>query len=254
MRGLPILTFHSIDGSGSVNSVSPRQLDAMLRPLAEAGFRGRAVGAALDHWKRSGDHGREFAISFDDGYANVLHAGLPVLRELGFTATVFVVTGRCGENNDWLDGSAGIPGMPLMAWRDLHELLAGGWEIGSHGHLHLCLPRQARGEIERDVVAAKTAIRERLGVAAPHFAYPYGAHDATVRAVVGEHHELAFGTRLAVAGSREVDERLEVPRVDTYYLRGLPAVEMLFSRRGRAYLAARRLGRTLRGLVAGAVR
>ena len=47
-----------------------------------------------------------FAITFDDGYEEVLTLGLPSCRSLGFTATVFAVPGELGGCNSWDDGGA----------------------------------------------------------------------------------------------------------------------------------------------------
>jgi peptidoglycan/xylan/chitin deacetylase (PgdA/CDA1 family) len=42
-------------------------------------------------------------ITFDDGYRSVHDLALPVLRELGLAATVFVTSGHIGEHNMWND-------------------------------------------------------------------------------------------------------------------------------------------------------
>src|SRR5207245_14546 len=48
------------------------------------------------------------AISFDDGYRGVLRHALPVLRQLGLPATVFVVAGALARTEPfWWDRLAG---------------------------------------------------------------------------------------------------------------------------------------------------
>ena len=42
-----------------------------------------------------------FGIAFDDGYCNVGHNALPVLNELGFTATLYCVANQIGGSNRW---------------------------------------------------------------------------------------------------------------------------------------------------------
>ena len=39
--------------------------------------------------------------TFDDGYTGVKEYGLPILKEFGFTATVFVCSNYIGKKNDW---------------------------------------------------------------------------------------------------------------------------------------------------------
>jgi peptidoglycan/xylan/chitin deacetylase (PgdA/CDA1 family) len=46
---------------------------------------------------------RAVCITFDDGYRSVHDLALPVLREFGLPATVFVTTGHLGESNMWND-------------------------------------------------------------------------------------------------------------------------------------------------------
>src|SRR5207244_4205263 len=53
------------------------------------------------------------ALTFDDAYACVFEHAAPVLRGLGWPATVFVVTGRIGGWNEW-DAPRGIARAALM--------------------------------------------------------------------------------------------------------------------------------------------
>ena len=46
---------------------------------------------------------RAIAITFDDGYRSVHDLALPVLREFGLPATVFVTSGHIGERDMWND-------------------------------------------------------------------------------------------------------------------------------------------------------
>jgi peptidoglycan/xylan/chitin deacetylase (PgdA/CDA1 family) len=46
---------------------------------------------------------RAVCITFDDGYRSTHDLALPVLREFGFPATVFVTTGHVGSSNMWND-------------------------------------------------------------------------------------------------------------------------------------------------------
>jgi peptidoglycan/xylan/chitin deacetylase (PgdA/CDA1 family) len=46
---------------------------------------------------------RAVAVTFDDGYRNTLTVALPLLKEFGVPATVFVLTGSGGERRMWID-------------------------------------------------------------------------------------------------------------------------------------------------------
>lgn len=242
----PIITFHSIDDSGSVISISPRRFAGIIDEIAASGWLGCNVSDALAAWRKGDHHPRRIALSFDDGYRNLLDGALPVLRAAGFSATVFVVAGRCGGDNRWPGQPSSIPTLELLDWGHLEQLLAAGWEIGSHGLDHLTLTTLSPERAGRELRAARGALEERLGCDARLLAYPYGIHDPTVRALAAEVYEAACGTRLALATPADLESPFELPRLDAYYLRGFSANKAIASPIGRAYLAARRWARQAR--------
>ncbi len=101
-KAVPILTYHSLDNSGAVTSVAPREFRGHMQILAQRGFNGISLADLLDCWAGRGTLPQHpVVITFDDGFANVLEHAAPSLADLGFGATIFVVTGRCGQTNDW---------------------------------------------------------------------------------------------------------------------------------------------------------
>lgn len=242
----PIITFHSIDDSGSVISTPRAGLARIVEDLATAGWRGCTLSDALAAWRRGDGGERLVALSFDDGYRNVLRHALPLLSDAGFSATVFVITERCGEDNLWAGQDAAIPAMELLGWPELDELLSAGWEVGAHGCRHLALPPLSREQVRRELRQARDILERRLSVDVPLFAYPYGAHDDTVRELARDVYEGACGTRLALATPADLRAPFELPRIDAYYLRGFAVTDAIDSFIGRGYLAVRRWGRALR--------
>src|SRR5687768_11191153 len=90
-----ILAYHGVSNKPAPNSVTAEDFE---RQLLEAGRRYRFV--SLETLVRSlGDEtGADLlTVTFDDGYANVLTYGYPVLRRLGIPATIFVVSGCVGR-------------------------------------------------------------------------------------------------------------------------------------------------------------
>jgi peptidoglycan/xylan/chitin deacetylase (PgdA/CDA1 family) len=134
----------------------------------------------------------------------------------------------------------------LLGWDDLESLSDAGCEIGSHGADHVDLSRVEPQDAADEIEGAKAQLEERLGSAVPLFAYPYGAHNATVRDLARRAHSAACGTRLALASDADLEDGFRLPRIDAYYLRRIPPAAAISSRRGRAYLATRRLLRRLR--------
>src|SRR3979411_1343692 len=90
-RPVPILTYHSLDDSGAVTSVAPRDFREHMQILAHRGFTGITLSALLDCWDGRGTlPPRPVVITFDDGFSNVLEHPPPPLADLGFGATIFV--------------------------------------------------------------------------------------------------------------------------------------------------------------------
>ncbi|HXJ42352.1 MAG TPA: polysaccharide deacetylase family protein [Bryobacteraceae bacterium] len=76
--------------------VRPEVFAAQMEVLAQLG-----VARPLAEVERTG---RGVAVTFDDGYADNLHAAVPVLERLEIPATVFVVSGAIGGREFWWDG------------------------------------------------------------------------------------------------------------------------------------------------------
>jgi peptidoglycan/xylan/chitin deacetylase (PgdA/CDA1 family) len=245
---VPILTYHSLDESGSVISVAPDVFRAHIRGLRARGLRGVGVGEVVDAWEAGRTLPHTVAIAFDDGFRSVLDIAAPVLHEVGFRATVFAVAGHLGGRNDWPTQARGVPILPLLSARDLYTLAADGFEIGAHGVTHVPLDRLSPGEVESETAGAKQILEDVAGTQVRVFAYPEGRADASVRHAVAARYRAACSTELRGAGPR--DDRHWLPRLDMYYFRGGLPRRLLGTSWGAAYVRLRRLGRAVRSLVA----
>src|SRR5579859_1498798 len=80
-------------------------------------------------------HGKQQAVSFDDGHISNYELALPVLKEFTIPAIFFVTT--C-----WVDLLGSV-----MTWPQLRELAAQGHIIGSHTHTHALLTTCGRAAL-----------------------------------------------------------------------------------------------------------
>lgn len=134
-----------------------------------------------------------FALTFDDGYEDFASLAHPTLVELGFTATVFVVTGQLGARADWLAGTRPA----LLDAAEIRRLAAQGVQFGSHGLTHVPLTDRSDSDLIRELVESRDTLSEITGDAIRTIAWPYGRHDGrTRRAVAKAGYDFAF----AVAG------------------------------------------------------
>ena len=243
MRGA-ILTFHAIDWSGSVLSTSPPLFAEQMRLLAESGTWIVPLTDLPNLISAPVMHAPVVALTFDDGFLSVYEHALPVLTRYGLPATVFVVSDYCGRTNNWPSQPAQVKRQPLLGWRQLHELVRAGISLGCHTRTHPDLRNLATSAMSQEITGAKRRIEEALGVPVEAFAYPYGAYNHEVRALVASEFSLACATTLGFVGSDSDPFALE--RLDMYYLRRPALFARLFSPPVRNYPHLRRSLRDLR--------
>ena len=145
------------------------------------------------------------AITFDDGYRDVLEHAVPVLRRLGLPATFFVPTQWIGADSGWDH----VP-LEIMTGDELVELASTGFAVESHGHAHIDYARSDPQAVRADVRASVERLSELLGRPPRYLAYPYGR--ATAEAA-------AEAARLGLRGAFSLDRpqpvsgAFAVPRV-----------------------------------------
>jgi peptidoglycan/xylan/chitin deacetylase (PgdA/CDA1 family) len=185
------------------------------------------------------------ALTFDDGFRSFFEHGFPILEKHRLPATVFVVSGYCGGRSLWRSqSSSAVAGPELMGRSELRTLVQSGIEVGAHTVHHPNLSVLPLEQVEQELRDCRAQLEDVVGRAVESFAYPYGMVTAAVRRLVGRQFRLACGGSLRFV-TRECD-RLCLPRIDAYYLRRRLWFNDLMSRRGHAYIAARRLLREIR--------
>src|SRR5262245_1384697 len=89
-----VLTFHSVDDTGSVLAFPVEAFRKLVEHLAATKT---AVVEFADLLRRRDG----VTLTFDDGMRTVHRNALPVLREHGFPAHLFLTTGRVGKDIGW---------------------------------------------------------------------------------------------------------------------------------------------------------
>jgi len=101
-----VLVYHrvaALEHDPQLLSVTPERFEAQLRMLAEH-FQVLSLNDVASGLARRRLPRRGVAITFDDGYADNLHAALPVLESVGIPATVFVSSGYADAPREyWWD-------------------------------------------------------------------------------------------------------------------------------------------------------
>ena len=196
-RWPPVIMYHAVDRlpeDPNKVCVTPERFEAQMRYLKRRGLRGASV-RELVAAASLGKARRLVGLTFDDGYENFLEYALPVLERSGFSATVFALAGKLGEENTWDRG----PRMKLLGADGLREISSRGMEVGSHGDTHVRLSGLKPEALEKEVSQSRRALNEALGEEVAGFCYPYGSVDErAVREVrrAGYTYACAYKTRV----------------------------------------------------------
>lgn len=166
---------------------------------------------ALMPYLRGERKGKVVGITFDDGYLNNLVHAAPVLKQVGFSATCYVVSQLLGKTNVW-DVESGIEQTPLMNVSQLRQWQALGNEVGAHTRNHARL-LQLNSALARDeIVGCKSELESLLGVPVNHFCYPYGEYNSD-HVTIGQ--EAGYQTVTTTRRGRCLagEDLLQLPRV-----------------------------------------
>lgn len=196
-----ILCYHAVSPTWPTPlAVSPEALERQLRHVLRRGYAPRTLSEAL------GVEGRSVVVSFDDAFRSVYELGAPLLRELGIPGTLFVPTDFAAEEAPmtWSElgrwqGTPHESELRCMGWREVRELAAAGWEIGSHTASHPKLTELSGERQAAELQRSRAACEEALQRPCATLAYPFGAHDdgvVTAAAAAGYEAAVTLGERL----------------------------------------------------------
>lgn len=173
IKGIPVLMYHRIwPGQQDGLTLTPEQLRGQWLYLKERGYECLSLAGFLEIAAgRRPAPARAVLLTFDDGYHNNLIYVYPLLQELGWCATIFIIA-------DTLDGTAAPVAEEIdrkLSVDDLRQLDPAYISLGMHGYHHenfsQCTPDEIQAITQRSLQAFAGA-----GLScAPVLAYPYGA-------------------------------------------------------------------------------
>jgi N-acetylglucosaminyldiphosphoundecaprenol N-acetyl-beta-D-mannosaminyltransferase len=209
-----ILCYHGVSPHNEDEwCVTPDQLAAQMAELSRT--RVPVDLAAIQAWLRGEADlpPRAVAVTFDDGYLDVLQDAAPILARFGVPGAVFVSPALVRGG-----ASAAHPEFqvrrPLMDAAQVREIAAAGWTLGSHGMTHAPLAHLDAARARHEIVDSKTELEFLLGQPVTLLAYPYG----TPGTVSAREHALAAeagydAAMVAITGTlRRTDDRFALPR------------------------------------------
>jgi len=187
---IPILMYHQVTPrplpAFRKYAVTPKAFSAQMKWLAWAGY----VPIQLDDWlnfrsDRTRLASRPVIITFDDGLEDCAEYAVPILQAHGFTAIFYLVAGLMGQTSRWLRLERGIE-FPLMDWATARQLLACGFQCGSHSMSHPRLAALSAADCYEELLRSRQLLEDKLGQEIKHLAYPHGSFTEQVKVVAAE--------------------------------------------------------------------
>ena len=256
-RRATFLCYHSVAAEGpQYLTVTAELFERQLAQLRRLGIRGGDLAALTEVAVGSTTEPTVF-LTFDDGFRDNHGTVLPLLREYGFAAFVFVLPPLVDEAAPfaWPEVAADqerfAATMRSADWPMLEEMKEGGFEVGSHTLTHPHLPLLGPEALREELWDSRTRVKERLG-SCDTLAYPFGEFTPRVVAAA-EECGYSFAFSLPHHSGQRAGGPHTIPRINVDYR----DEERRFARKlaplGKSFYlspevaVARRLTRRLRG-------
>ena len=213
-RKPPVLCYHRIGGplELGVTRVGRSLFTRQMTALAQAGWKTLTLEQYAACRRADVPTWKVFLLTFDDGYASLGQHAYPILADLGFTATTFLITDYVGRVNTW-DVQYTWNRLQHLSWPQIEQWRARGFEFASHSATHRRLTWLDDAVIETELRGSRRTLTARLGAEAGRaIAYPFGAVDTRVL-----RHARNAGYELGFAGVKGSGEALCRSRVPVYF-------------------------------------
>lgn len=201
---VPILMYHVITapkpGTALPGLWVPQEtFRATITLLADRGYRGVTLEQVWAAWHGgAGLPAKPVVVSFDDGYLSHWTHARPALRAAGWPGVLNLEAKNVGPGG--------------LSKRQVRDLIAAGWEIGSHTLTHPDLTAIGADELRHELVGSRQYLADTFGVDVDFLCYPAGTNNAAVRAATKAAGYLAATTVEPGIASKQ-DDPFGLPRV-----------------------------------------
>lgn len=212
-----ILNYHHLDPTPTTSStISPGLFAQHMKYLKEHGYHVISMEQLKKYLlspvqSEAALPERAVVITFDDGYASFYQYAFPILKEQGFSSTMFTIAGRVGNT---------LKEVPKLSWEQIRELSATGMvDFQTHTwNLHYTIDRKSAlmvaepQNIKKDLRYAADVLAYQTGKAVDAVAYPYGHVNSTLSRIAVEE-GYRFGFTLNHGVVHKGSNLMQLPRI-----------------------------------------
>lgn len=193
-QSIPVLYYHSIDyEKGNELRIPKEKFREEMKFLRDNGYTTLTMNEFYNFLAYNKPIPKKsVVITLDDGYEDNYENAFPILKEFGFKATIFIITGAIDNEKNILTSS------------QLREMEHYGIDIESHTVNHDKLDKLTYNEQLSTLKNSKNFLEKLLDKRVNYIAYPYGEWNGdTVKAVKAAGYKLAFTTASGWANKNE---------------------------------------------------
>jgi len=138
-----------------------------------------------------------FLLTFDDGFLGVYEYAAPVLHDLSWPATVFLVSQLIGARDEWCKNeNPNGATYPLLESGQIETMRGMGFTFHSHTRLHPDLTTLSDDRLSEELTGSRQDLENLLSEQVAYLAYPYGRYDErVVNAARAAGYQAAFSTQ-----------------------------------------------------------
>lgn len=142
--------------------------------------------------KFAGNRDAAISYTFDDNLRDQYTLVLPMLKEVAFKGTFFVIAGKTAETPEEGAAKQRDPNVRGkwggISWPELKEMAAQGHEIASHTWSHAGLTRLSAEELDAEISKAYESIKTHIGSPPLTLAFPGNGSNPAVQAAALKYH------------------------------------------------------------------
>lgn len=197
-NSVSILMYHSVGENDAFFNVKPEDFEWQMGYLKERGFAVISLSDLLYKInKKEKFLSNTVVITFDDGYEDNYLNAFPILKKYQFPAEIFLQSG-CIDS--YKQNSEGIK-LKILSEEQIKEMTGSGIiSFGGHTVSHPKLSKLSQGEIKKEILENKTAIKKITGVEPVVFAYPFGDYNNFVKDYIKNYYKGAVSVGRGFAG------------------------------------------------------